>query len=117
MNNIYTSTVLALCAIIIIKLYYENKKLKSKLFNNEDQLDVDDKKDPESVNPLVSVENISIDEKESTPATPSKNAFLHCDDNFGRMEKGVVLNNKTYSYEKDDSFEIQPAPKKRRNKK
>ena len=98
MNNIYTTTVLALCAIIIIKLLIENKKLKSKLFNNEDQLDVEEKKDLESVNPLVSVENISIDEKESTPATPSKNAFLHCDDNFGRMEKGVVIDSITYIY-------------------
>ena len=108
MNNIYTTTVLALCAIIIIKLLIENKKLKSKLFNNEDQLDVEDKKDPESVNSLKSVADVSIDERMSTPATPSKNAFLHWDDNFGRMEKGVVLNNKTYIYEnkKDDSFEI-----------
>jgi hypothetical protein len=109
MNNIYTTTVLALCAIIIIKLLIENKKLKSKLFNNDNQLlVVKDKKDPESVNPLTSVENISIDEKESTPATPSKNAFLHWDDNFGRMEKGVVIDSVTYIYEnkKEDSFEI-----------
>ena len=76
MNNIYTTTVIALCAIIIIKLYYENKKLKSKLFNNDNQLlVVKDKKDPESVNPLTSVENIYVDEKESTHATPSKMHF------------------------------------------
>lgn len=108
MNNIYTTTVIALCAFIIIKLYYENKKLKSKLFNNEDQLDVEDKKDPESVNSLTSVENISIDERMSTPVTPSKNAFIHCDDNFGRMEKGVVIDSVTYIYEnkKEDSLEI-----------
>lgn len=108
MNNIYTTTVIALCAIIIIKLLIENKKLKSKLFNNEDQLVDEDKNHNENVNPLVSVENISIDKKESTPATPSKNAFLHCDDNFGRMEKGVVIDSVTYIYEnkKEDSFEI-----------
>jgi hypothetical protein len=116
MNNIYI-TVIIVCAFIIIKLYYENKKLKSKLFNNEDQLVVEDKNHTESVNSLTSVADISIDERKSTSAIPSKNAFLHCNDNFGRMEKGVVLNDKTYTYEKDDSFEIQPAPKKRRNKK
>jgi len=108
MNNIYTTTVLALCAIIIIKLLIENKKLKSKLFNNEDQLVVEDKNHTESVNSLKSVADVSIDERMSIPATPSKNAFLHCDDNFGRMEKGVVIDSVTYIYEnkKEDMFEI-----------
>ena len=100
MNNLYTTIVIAVCAIIIIKLFYENKKLKSKLFNNEEQIVDDNKNHIESVNPFLRVQDISSDKKNINPETPSKNAFLNCDDNFGTMEKGVVHENTTYIYEK-----------------
>ena len=100
MNNLYSTIVIAICAIIIIKLFYENKKLKIKLFNNEEQIADDNINHTESVNPLLIVQDISSDNKKINPETASKNAFLHCDDNFGTMEKGVVLENTTYIYEK-----------------
>ena len=100
MNNLYTTIVIAVCAIIIIKLFYENKKLKSKLFNNEEQIVDENINHIESVNPFLIVQDISSDKKNINPETPSKNAFLNCDDNFGTMEKGVVHENTTYIYEK-----------------
>ena len=100
MYTIYSTIVIAVCAIIIIKLFYENKKLKSKLFNNEDQMIDENKNHTESVNPFLIVQDISSDNKKINPETASKNAFLHCDDNFGTMEKGVVLENTTCIYEK-----------------
>ena len=119
MNNISTTTIIAVCAFLFIKLYYENKKLKSKLFNNEDQLVYEDKNHTEGQNLHNGVQDISIDEKKINPETPSKNSFLYGAEDFGTMEKGVVINGKTYIYknEKVDSFKIQPPPKKRRNKK
>jgi hypothetical protein len=120
MNNLYTPNIIAVCSIIIIKLFYENKKLKSKLFNNEDQLVDENINHTESVNPFLIVQDISSDNKKINPETASKNAFLHCDDNFGTMEKGVVLENNTYIDEKGNKsgdFEIQAIIKKRRNKK
>ena len=119
MNNFYTTAIIAVCAILLIKLYYENKKLKSKLFNNEDQLVDEEKNHTESVNPIIRVQDISIDKKENNSETPSRNSFLYGAEDFGTMEKGVVLDGKTYTdeNEKVDSFEIQPPPKKRRNKK
>lgn len=120
MNNLYTTIVIAVCAIIIIKLFYENKKLKSKLFNNEEQIVDDNKNHIESVNPFLRVQDVSNDKKYMNPETASKNAFLNCDDNFGTMEKGVVLEKTTYIYEKENKsgdFEIQPTTKERGNKK
>ena len=96
MNNLYTTTVIAVCTIIIIKLIYENKKLKS----NEHQLVDENRNHTESVNPFLKVQDLSSDKKQSNPENPSKNAFLNCSDNFGTMEKGVVLENTTYIYEK-----------------
>ena len=119
MNNFYTKTIIAVCAFLFIKLYYENKKLKSKLFNNEDQLVDEDKNPAEGQDVHSRVQDISIDEKKINPETPSKNSFLYGAENFGTMEKGVVIGGKTYTYENEkvDSFEIQPPPKKRRKKK
>lgn len=100
MNKLYTLPVFAICAITIIKLFYENKKLKNKLFNNEEQIVDENINHIESVNSFLIVQEISSDNKKINPETASKNAFLHCDDNFGTMEKGVVLKNTTYIYEK-----------------
>lgn len=102
MNNLYSIPVIIVCAIIIIKLFYENKKLKNKLFNNEEQIVDDNINHTESVNPFIIVQDVSSDNKQFNPETASKNAFLHCDDNFGTMEKGVVLENTTCIYEKRD---------------
>jgi hypothetical protein len=117
MNNFNTTTIIAVCAIIIIKLFYDNKKLKSKLFNKEEQLVEENKKHTESNNLLKRVQDISIDKKNINPETHSKNSFLHNADNFGTMEKGVVLDGKTYTHEKEVDIKIQPTTKKRRNKK
>lgn len=115
MNNISTTTIIAVCAFLFIKLYYENKKLKSKLFNNEDQPVDEDMNHTESQNEHNGVQDISIDEKKINPETPSRNSFLYGAEDFGTMEKGVVINGKTYIYEneKGDSFKIQPPPKKK----
>ena len=66
MDNFSTTTIIAVCAIIFIKLYYQNKKLKSKLFNNEDQLVDEDKNHTESQNAHNGVQDTFIDEKRST---------------------------------------------------
>jgi hypothetical protein len=62
-----------------------------------------------------------IEEKETSIITEEinrniapKNSFLHEADDFGTMEKGVVLDGKIYTYENQivDEFEIQPATEK-----
>lgn len=115
MNNISTTTIIAVCAFLFIRLYYENKKLKSKLFNNEDQPVDEDMNHTESQNEHNGVQDISIEERKINPETPSRNSFLYGAEDFGTMEKGVVINGKTYIYEneKGDSFKIQPPPKKK----
>jgi hypothetical protein len=119
MNNFYTTTIIAVCAILFIKLFHENKKLKSKSFNNEDELVDEDMNHTESQNEHNGVQDVCIEERNINPATPSRNSFLYGAEDFGTMEKGVVIDGRTYTYEneKADSFEIQPPPKKRRNKK
>jgi hypothetical protein len=59
---------------------------------------------------------IKLSDKNTNIETPSKNAFLHGADNFGKMKKGVVLDGKTYTNvnELGNGFKIQPAPKKKR---
>lgn len=118
MYNLLITIIIAVCFIIIIKLLLENNKLKSNLFNNNNQL-VDNNTHSEIINEFKSIKDNSTDKSKVNSEIPSKNAFLYASDNFGAMEKGVVLDGKTYSYdnEKGDGFEIQPAPKKRRNKK
>lgn len=119
MYNLLITIIITVCIIIIIKLLLENNKLKSNLFNNNDQLVDDNNSYSESINEFKSIKDNTIDKIKVNSEIPSKNAFLYASDNFGAMEKGVVLDGKTYSYEmeKGDGFEIQPAPKKRRNKK
>lgn len=56
---------------------------------------------------MLRVEEISIVKKNINPEVPSKNSFLHCADNYGTMEKGVVHENRTYIYEKNDNSEFQ----------
>jgi hypothetical protein len=53
-----------------------------------------------------------IEEKETSIITEEinrniapKNSFLHEADDFGTMEKGVVLENTTYVYDKDDKYD------------
>lgn len=119
MNNLLITIIIAVCFIIIIKLLLENNKLKSNLFNNDDQLVDDNKTQSVSLNQFNSFQNTSTDKIKVNPETTLKNAFLHGADSFGEMKKGVVLDGKTYTFDNDkvDSFQIQPAPKKRRNKK
>lgn len=47
-------------------------------------------------------------DKGTSPKTPSRNSFLHGADDFGVMKKGVVLDDKSYTYDQkeDSDFEI-----------
>ena len=59
-------------------------------FSNENQLVDENKNHTENVNWLWEVQDISIVKNDINPEVPSKNSFLHCAENFGTMEKGVV---------------------------
>ena len=112
MNNLLTTIIIAVCIIIIIKLLLENNKLKSNLFNNDDQIVDENKTQSVRLNQFKSFKDNSLNNTEDNTKTPSKNAFLHGADNFGEMKKGVVLdgNTCTYDNEKGTGIEIQPAP-------
>lgn len=116
MSTFFLTSIIAVSAIIIIKLLLENNKLKSNLFNNDDKLVDENKTHIETINQFNSFRDNSTDKINSIPVTPSKNTFLHGADNFGEMKKGVVLDGKTYTNvnEQGNSFKIQPAPKKKR---
>ena len=115
MGTFFLISSIVVCAIIIIKLIFENNRLKSNLLNNNDQLVDKNKTDTVSVNYSKSFHDNSIDKIKINTETPSKNAFLHGVDSFGEMKKGVVLDGKTYTYddEKGDGFKIQSATKKK----
>ena len=119
MNNLLITIIIAVCFNIIIKLFLENNKLKSNLFNNDDQIVDENKTQSLSNNQFKSFQDNSLINTEDNAKTPSKNAFLHGADNFGEMKKGVVLDGKTYSHDNENSdvFKTQPATKKGRNKK
>jgi predicted Holliday junction resolvase-like endonuclease len=119
MSTFFLISIIVVCAIVIIKLLFENNKLKSNLFNNDDQLLDKIKTRNVSDNHSKRFQDNSTDKIKINSEIPSKNAFLHGADSFGEMKKGVVLDGKTYTYdnEKGDEFKIQSASKKRRNKK
>lgn len=119
MNNIVLTCITVFCFIVIIKLYKENKKLKSNTLNNSNEHEVSDKEYIESIRPLIRIPNNNIDSVKTTSQTHTKNSFLYDADSFGEMKKGVVLDGKTYSHdnENSDGFKTQPATKKGRNKK
>jgi len=77
-------------------------------FSNENQLVEENKNHTENVNPLKEVQDISIDIIKINPKIPSKSTFLHGADNFGKIERVIVLDHKTNSYENEegDGFEI-----------
>lgn len=136
------STVIVL-GVIITKLFNEVKHLKNKVSslqeelnkkvesiavnNNQDQITSSTTDITKSttknkrvttrkkvVNPK-SNEQEPLQDKNSIHETPSLNSFLYHADDFGKMRKGVVLENNTYTYDKkggSDNFEIQPATKK-----
>lgn len=108
MNNLLTTIIIAVCIIIIIKLLLENNKLKSNLFNNDDQIVDENKTQSVSNNQFKSFQDNSLINTEDNAKTPSKNAFLHGADNFGTMEKGLVNQGKTYANEqnKDGSLNV-----------
>lgn len=99
MGTFFLISSIVVCAIIIIKLIFENNRLKSNLLNNDDQLVDKNKTDTVSVNYSKSIHDNSIDKIKINTETPSKNAFLHGVDSFGEMKKGVVLDGKTYTYD------------------
>ena len=119
MYTFFLSSIIGVWTIIIIKLLFENNKLKSNLLKNDDQLVNENKNQSVSLNQAKSFQDNSLNNTKDNAKTPSKNTFLHGADNFGEMKKGVVLDGKTYTNddEKGDGFQIRPTPKKRRNKK
>jgi len=114
MYTIYSTIVIAVCTIIIIILNNENKKLKNKLFNNEDKICDENNHHIENVNQVLRVEEISVFKKNINPKVPSKNSFLNCEDNFGTMDKGVVVKNTTYIYEKNDNSDFKTVIKNKK---
>lgn len=130
-------------SVIITKLFNEIKHLKNKLSNLQEELNknvesiaVSNNQDQitslttditksTTKNKLVNTrkkvvkpksnEQVPLQDKNSIHETPSLNSFLYHADDFGKMRKGVVLENNTYTYDKkggSDNFEIQPATKK-----
>ena len=83
-------------------------------FSNENQLVDENKNHTENVNSLWEVQDISIVKKDINPKVPSKNSFLHSADNYGTMEQGVVFENTTYIYEKNDNSEFKPVIKNKK---
>ena len=83
-------------------------------FSNENQLVDENKNHTENVNSLWEVQDISIVKKDINPKVPSKNSFLHGADNYGTMEQGVVFENTTYIYEKNDNSEFKPVIKNKK---
>jgi len=74
----------------------------------------ENKNHTENVNSLWEVQDISIVKKDIKPNKPSKNSFLNGAENFETMKKGVVLENNTYIYEKNDNSEFQPVIKNKK---
>ena len=101
MGTFFLISSIVVCAIIIIKLIFENNRLKSNLLNNDDQLVDKNKTHTVSVNYSKSFQDNSTDKTKINPETPSKNAFLHGTDSFGEMKKGVVIDGKTYNYDNE----------------
>jgi hypothetical protein len=81
-------------------------------FSNKNQVVDENKNHTENVNSLWEVQDISIVKKDVNPNKPSKNSFLHSAENFGTMKKGVVLENTTCNYEKNDRSEFKPVMEK-----
>ena len=80
-------------------------------FSNENQVVNENINHTRNVNSLGEAQDISIVKKDINPNKPSKNSFLHGADNYGITEKGVVYENSTYIYEKNDNSEFQPVIK------
>lgn len=89
------------------------EKIEHKTDSNEttsaDIFDIKIKTKPKK---LKKPQQVKIEEKETSIITEEinrniapKNSFLHEADDFGTMEKGVVLENNTYVYDKDDKYD------------
>lgn len=74
----------------------------------------ENKNHTENINSLWKVQDISIVKKDIYPNKPSKNSFLHGADNFVTMKKGVVYENSSYIYEKNDNSEFEPVIKNKK---
>ena len=116
MSTFLLTSIIAVSAIIIIKLLIENNKLKSSLFNNDDQLVDENKTQSVRHNQLKTFQDNSLNNTKDNGKTTSKNAFLHGTDSFGEMKKGVVIDGKTYNYdnEKGTGNQVQLASKKKK---
>ena len=101
MATFFLTISIVVCAIIIIKLIFENNRLRRNLLNNDDQVVDKNKTQTVSVNYSKSFEDNSTDKIKINPETPSKNSFLHGTDSFGEMKKGVVIDGKTYNYDNE----------------
>ena len=103
---LFSTLIVAFCLVIIIKLYQENKKLKNQLLKEREEKEkriLEDKQYIKSIRPLIRIPNYNNDSIKTTSPTTTKNGFLFGADNFGTMEKGVVYEGKTYTYDNDKS--------------
>jgi hypothetical protein len=93
--------------------------LKDELLNKQNENLEQNTSQSLNINQSNNPQDNSVDKTSVNPKTPSKNSFLYGADDFGEMQKGVVIDNKTYYHDNDkvDDFQIQPAPKKTRKKK
>lgn len=95
----------------------ENEKSMEKIdyhtdSNETTSVDIFDIKIKTKPKRLKKPQQAKIEEKETSIITEEinrnmtpKNSFLHEADDFGTMEKGVVLENTTYVYDKDDKYD------------
>ena len=89
------------------------EKIEHKTDSNETtSVDIFDIKIKTKPKKLKKPQQANIEEKETSIITEEinrniapKNSFLHEADDFGTMEKGVVLENTTYVYDKDDIYD------------
>jgi len=90
MNTVY----LISGVIILILIYYHNKSRRS----HREQIN---SKIVKEVNPVIQNQNSTDTVKEIKPVIATKNKWLYPEDEFGKMEKGVVSESRTYVYEVD----------------
>lgn len=89
------------------------EKIEPIMYSNETtSVDIFDIKIKTKPKKLKKPQQVKIEEKETSIITEEinrniapKNSFLHDADDFGTMEKGVVLENTTYVYDKGDIYD------------
>lgn len=78
------SAIYLICGVIILTLFYCYRK---SCRSNREQINSEIVKE---VNPEIQNQNITDTVKEIKPEIATKNKWLYPEDEFGKMEKGVV---------------------------